>query len=335
VLLLERHRKVSAPLGQGGFTLIEMLIAMIILLGVAGIVMSGMTQMMFVQGSVANRSEMHSSVRSATELLEQEIGQAGRVSLPPPPSPATNVTMTTGVTVPVGNPPTSFPVTASSTAGMFNGEYLVIDAGAPQETVQISGLSSAGFTATFTNSHASGVPITVQGAFRTGIVPPGMFNGSTGTTLKLYGDINGDGKMVYIEYNCAAGNTAAPGFLYRNVMPVPAEGAAFVKPAVDPSMVVLNDILQNPADLSGNPVNCFTYQTNTAGVDTYVLNVAVTLTVQTPMQDPKTHAYQTETKALLNVSPRNVFQAWELAGANATNRVQPMPSSVTLLLPPN
>jgi len=331
VLLLERHRNVSAPRGQGGFTLIEMLIAMMILLGVAGIVMSGMVQMMFVQGSVANRSEMHSSVRSATELLEQEIGQAGRVSLPPPPSPATNVTMTTAV--PLSNPPVPFTVTASSTVGMFNGEYLVIDAGAPQETVQISFVSGAGFTATFTNSHASGVPITVQGAFRTGIVPPDMADGSTGDTLKLYGDINGDGNMVYIEYTCVAGTTAVPGYLYRNVMPVPAEGAGFVKPGVNPSMVVLNDILPNPPDLSGNPVNCFTYQTNTAGTKTYVLNVAVTLTVQTPMQDPKTHIFQTETKALLNVSPRNVFQAWELAGANATNRVQPIPSSVMLLLP--
>lgn len=329
MLLLERHRKVSAPRGQDGFTLIEMLIAMMILLAVAGIVMSGMVQMMFVQGSVANRSEMHSSVRSATELLEQEIGQAGRVSLP------AAVTMSTPVVIIVAGTPVTQPVSVSSTAGMFNGEYLVIDAGTPQETVQISFLSSTGFTATFINSHASGVPVTVQGAFGTGIVPPNLTggNGSTGRILKLYGDINGDGNMVYVEYNCVAGTTTVPGHLYRYVVPLPAEGVAILKPGVAPSMVVLNDILTNPPDLSGNPVDCFTYQSMPSGTDTYVLNVAVTLTVQTPMQDPKTHAYQKETKALLNVSPRNVFQAWELAGANATNRVQPLPSSVALLLP--
>jgi prepilin-type N-terminal cleavage/methylation domain-containing protein len=327
VLLLEKHRKISTPCGQGGFTLIEMLIAMMILLAVAGIVMSGMVQMMFVQGSVANRSEMHSSVRSATELLEQEIGQAGRVSLP------ATVTMSTPVLIVLAGTPLTQAVSVSSTAGMFNGEYLVIDAGTPQETVRISNLSSASFTATFFNSHAAGVPVTVQGGFGTGIVPPNMTNGSTGILLKLYGDINGDGNMVYIEYSCVAGTTAVPGHLYRNVVSLPAEGVAVTKPAVAPSMVVLNDILPNPPDLSGNPVDCFTYQNMPSGTDTYVLNVAVTLTVQTPMQDPKTHAFQKETKALLNVSPRNVFQAWELAGANATNRVQPIPSSVVSLLP--
>ena len=40
-------------------------------------------------------------------------------------------------------------------------------------------------------------PSGVYGGFGTGVVPPGMTNGSTGTVLKLYGDINGDGDMVY------------------------------------------------------------------------------------------------------------------------------------------
>ncbi|MBZ5529762.1 MAG: prepilin-type N-terminal cleavage/methylation domain-containing protein, partial [Acidobacteriia bacterium] len=241
---LERSRKVLAPRGhrQGGFTLIEMLIAMMILLAVAGIVMSGMVQMMFVQGSVANRSEMHSSVRSATELLQQEIGQAGRATLPAP------VTMSTPVVIPPGTQGTGVTqtVSVSSTTGMFNGEYLVVDTGADQETVQISGLTPTTFTATFYYSHptvvgATSWPVTVQGAFITGIVPPdkvntsvaglplvpntnasGVLVGSTGTKLKLYGDINGDGNMVYIEYTCDT--SIVPGNLYRNVIPVPAEG---------------------------------------------------------------------------------------------------------------
>jgi len=352
VLLLERYRKVSAPRGQGGFTLIEMLIAMMILLAVAGIVMSGMVQMMFVQGSVANRSEMHSSVRSATELLQQEIGQAGRVTLPVP------VTMTTPVVIAVpGTPSAPTVVTVNpSTAGMFNGEYLVVDTGANQEIVQISGLTANTFTAVFYYSHPSAVgatswPVTVQGAFITGIVPPHKVNtavaglplvpntnaagtlvGSTGTKLKLYGDVNGDGNMVYIEYSCNTGTTAAPGNLYRNVIPVPAEGVTITKPGVDASKIVLANVLANPPDPNGNAVPCFTYQEMQQGQDVFVVNVAVTLTVQTPLPDPKTHSYQPETKALLNVSPRNIFEAWELAGANAINRTQPMPSSVSNLL---
>ena len=45
-----------------------------------------------------------------------------------------------------------------------------------------------------------------------------------------------------------------------------------------------------------------------------------------------TGLYQTETKALLNVSPRNVFNVWQLAGLGINNRVQPLPATVTTLI---
>ena len=62
-----------------------------------------------------------------------------------------------------------------------------------------------------------------------------------------------------------------------------------------------------------------------------MLDVAVTLTVET-RADRSRHAsaYQTETKALLNVSPRNVFNAWALAGIGYTDRIQSTPASVTI-----
>jgi hypothetical protein len=43
---------------------------------------------------------------------------------------------------------------------------------------------------------------------------------------------------------------------------------------------------------------------------------------------------QQETKALLNVSPRNVFNSWALAGMSYTDRIQSTPASVTALLAP-
>ena len=60
---------------------------------------------------------------------------------------------------------------------------------------------------------------------------------------------------------------------------------------------------------------------------TFVLDVAVTLTVQTQQIDPVTKQFQTETKALLNVSPRNVFIAWVLAGMGYTDRIQSTPAT--------
>src|SRR3989442_2202284 len=75
---------------QAGFTLLESLMGIAILLIVGGVVMSGMAKMMKVQTTVQNRTEMHSNIRNATELLAQEIGQAGRI-------PPFQTTMTTAV----------------------------------------------------------------------------------------------------------------------------------------------------------------------------------------------------------------------------------------------
>ncbi len=233
------------------------------------------------------------------------------------------VTLATATDTMAALAPVPLTVGVSSAAGMFVGEQLVVDTGDKQETVPVTAvnLGSNQITATFKigETHASGAVIMVLGGFSSGIVPPSMTNGSTGSLLKLYGDVNADGSMVYVEYTC---DTAA-GNLYRNVM---AWNAAS-KPAVTSAQVLLSDIVANPGGTA-----CFTYQTAVVGANTYVLDVAITLTVKTPLVDPVTKQYQTETKALLNVAPRNVFNTWELASIGLTNRIQPMPPSVLVLL---
>lgn len=317
----ETTRKQQGRGRQSGFSLLEMMVTLAILLAVVGIVMSGMMQMLWTQGTVANRTEMHSSVRSATELLQQEIGQAGRVSLPGSP------TLTTAVTT--ANLGTSIPVTVTDATGMFNGEQLVIDAGDSEETVTISGLSLSTntFNATFTwSAHAIGAPVRVSGAFASGILPKGSTNGSGDFHLKLYGDINDDGNMEYIEYWC----DTAGGNLYRNVVNI-APGASM--PAFDQSMILLSNLQPNPPDPGSNtPAPCFKYQQKTVTPNIFVVDVSVTLTVQTQNRDPQTQQFQKETKALLNVSPRNIFDGWELDSAGVTNRIQPMPSIVANLI---
>jgi prepilin-type N-terminal cleavage/methylation domain-containing protein len=357
---------------QAGFTLVEMLVALVVLLAVSGIVMSGMVQMMKTQGTIANRTELHTSVRSATELLQQEIGQAGKISLPQPPPgvtwamlppgvPATafvspDVPTTVSVTFNVVSPTNGLPV-------LFEGEWITVDTGLNKETVQLTcpaGKGNCPFTsntwnATFYFTHTPiplvptavvGVPISVPGAFSTGIVPPqlgpwlpnvpagyaGYPNGSTGTVLKLYGDINGDGNMIYVEYTCDWQNTVGNGaILYRNQMDFdwPA------KPAITPAMALLTNLdpQGNPNNQSGGTVPCFTYQVLTKDTINAVTNdmvfvtdVAVTLTVDTQNTDAVTHKVQVETKALLNVSPRNVYQAYEFSQFDYVNRVQLTPS---------
>jgi len=119
-------------------------------------------------------------------------------------------------------------------------------------------------------------------------------------------------------------------------------------PPNDPSMIVLTGVLTNPNDTNGNPVPCFTYQLQTTdGADSaaedyaFVTDVAVTLTVQTQNPDPQTPLingqpnYQRETKALLNVSPRDVYEAFQSSTLVYTNRIQPMPLNLKGQLLPN
>jgi hypothetical protein len=208
----------------------------------------------------------------------------------------------------------------NSTAGMFVGELITVDTGANQETVALTGVSSSQITATFSLAHVTGSSVVALGGFGSGVVPPSVTNGSTGSILKIFGNINGDGKMVYVEYKC----DTAGGNLYRNSMAYDAAS----KPALSSGLVLLPNILANPGGAA-----CFTYQTETVAGSDYVIDVAVTLTAQTQVVDPQTGSFQQETKALLNVSPRNVFEVWNAASLGITNRVQPMPATVTSLLP--
>ncbi|HEY2379760.1 MAG TPA: type II secretion system protein [Terriglobia bacterium] len=301
-----------------GFSLLESMASMVILLIIFAAMMTGMNQLMSMQGTVKNRTEMHADVRNATELLQQEIGQAGRIALP--------AAVTTTAATAAG----AATAAVSSTSGMFANMYLDVDTGASFETVQATGISANGFAATFTFAHSNGTQVLVSGSFGTGMVPPAAApssysHGSTDSVLKLYGDVNKDGKVLYVEYTCSPGTTSSPGYLYRNEISFTAAS----KPATSSSIVLMNNLLPNP-----NSVPCFSYQTATGlSGNTYIVDVGVTLTVQSQLQDPKTHQFQQETKALLNVSPRNIFEAWELDNAGSLQRIQPMPASVTALLP--
>jgi len=165
-----------------------------------------------------------------------------------------------------------------------------------------------------------------MGAFANGILPDnGLPVGqmSTPTVLKMFGDINGDGNLVYVEYTCDTVNHV----LTRNVMAYNATSKIAAN-----AQVLLANVVANPG---GAP--CFTYQTQPFPAQgttfTFVLDVAITLTVQSEQIDPITKQKQQETKALLNVAPRNIYNAFALATIGYTDHIQSTPTSVTTLLP--
>src|SRR4051812_48773564 len=68
---------------ERGFSLIELLVSTCILLILMGVVMTALNQSTRQQQTIWNRTEMHSGVRGATELMQQEVGQAGRAAMGP------------------------------------------------------------------------------------------------------------------------------------------------------------------------------------------------------------------------------------------------------------
>jgi len=314
---------------QHGFSLIELMITLGILLTVSAIVLSMTYEMTMKQASVANRSDMHSSVRSVTQILQQEISQAGRIAWDPDlcggcDYPFTTLTAAVDVDEANGGGPAALSVNDPEV--LFNGIRLLVDVGDPQEVVAFDAATG---NATFKYDHLNGVQVRPAGAFGEGILST-----STGTVLQMFGDVNDDGKIVYVEYVCDP--DAAGGTLTRQEVPWDADPAAAPEP-----VVLLRNVLPNPNLPDGTPIPCFTYQqpdpltVTVDGVDTtftFSLNVGVTLTAKAEFDDLQTGAEQVETKALLNVSPRNVFEAWELASVNgAKKHVQPTPPTITAL----
>jgi prepilin-type N-terminal cleavage/methylation domain-containing protein len=327
---------------QAGFSLIELIVATGVLLIITSIVTNAIMQMTKSQTTIWNRTEMHSGIRGATELLQQEVGQAGLITLP-----ATVTISANPVTTIVGTPSACVTATTtlSSVTGMWanatSGIKLTFLDGDNAETVQVTTLAGNSVIGCFWRNHGVNTPVMAMGGFAEGIIPPSTTpytNGSDANHLKMFGDINGDGTLQFVEYYCDNGDAGTAGAhnLYRNMMDYTAAG----KPPLTNSNILLSNVYPNPPDTGGAARPCFKYQTvtinnpsNTADSHTYVLDVAITLTVQTQLLDPITRTYQTETKALLNVSPRNVFNTWMLAGSSFWDRVQPTPPSIAALLP--
>jgi hypothetical protein len=325
------------------------MISMSIMLRISGAAVTALLKMSTTQSTIWNRTQMHSGIRGATEVLQQEVGQAGRIALISGSGTCTNNTSVPCLNAAVTGSTTAQAVAVTSICGMFIGENLTVDVGSAQETVAITLINGAATDPTNTQcptgatvlagnisgvfkvNHNQYAVLQSLGGFYAGIVPTTTTNGSTAAVLKLFGDINADGNMVYVEYSispsCICSATCSPssttGNLYRNSM----SWNLASKTAASASQILLSNITANP-----NSTACFIYQPQTVNGNTYVTDVAVTLTVQTQLLDPVTKTYQTETKALLNVSPRNVFNTWELASGTYTDRVQPTPATITTLL---
>ena len=306
---------------DAGFTLIELLISVGILMGISAFMMRGTLDMSNLNIKQSNLSEMHAGIRNATALLQQEVGQAGRLAFPQP------VTATGAIVI--GD---QWVIVTPSVTNVYVGEKLEVvgksaAAADIEEIVTVTAVDAGNsrFRATFVQAYQANARVLPAGGFAEGIIPTTKANGSTPSVLKILGDVNGDGSIVYVEYTC----DWTTGRLFRNMMAYTAAS----KPALTVEQVLLDNLLPNPPDPGGVARPCFTYEQRTIKGNTYVINVAIMTTVRTDERDKITGQFQTVTKALLNVAPRNVFNVWQVASLNYTDRIEPLPPSVIALLP--
>src|SRR5206468_12269511 len=116
--------------------------------------------------TIMNRTKMHSSVRNATELMQQEVGQAGRLGSSPG--------LTLASAVGVGSTPVTLNSTSgTSTTGLYVGEQLVVDPSTTsEETVTISAVNTGSLQATIANAHVANVPGLALGGIASATVRP-------------------------------------------------------------------------------------------------------------------------------------------------------------------
>ncbi len=285
-----------------GFSLVELVIGMAVLTFTMTTVFYILGKYQRVYQTEQVGADMLQGARGTLELLSQEIGQAGYLSLPAgrklTPAVTANAAAQTAA--------------ASSTADLFVGEKLLVDGGANEELVTLTGVSDTGVQGIFTKNHVAQTPINALGVFPDGVLP----GSSTPTRLQLYGDINGDGSLVYVEYNC---DTTA-GTVTRSVTPITTNG---VTAAVQNTpRVVLTGLQPNPGGTA-----CFQYTTKpltgVAGVPTVVNRVLITLTSRSASPDPETGTYRSATSSLV-VTPGNTLLVFDVV-QYMPNRLQSKP----------
>ena len=345
---------------ENGFSLLEMMISLAVLLIIAGAVIATMANAQQGYRRSELRVGLEQNLRAALELMTQEISQAGLqpsgvdgdgLGLPLATVSA-SACSGTPLTCITGNTAAQW-VPVSTVAGLYVREYIRIGAGPgpdcynppPSSTtteceyVQITAINGSASPPqiqaiilknhTSTNTSLYPVPIYGLGAYPQGVLPPGttQSGGSTSSQLELIGDITGAGNsLLLVKYTCP---TVAGGPFSRTVYTV--------GPASTTQISSVN-LIDNVA-VQDNVIQCwFTYPPSASwpsvsvpacdgtSTEQVITSVGLTITANSKMPDPKTGQVISITKSFLNIQPRNVISALTAASGTVANELQSNPN---------
>lgn len=322
-----------------GFTLLEMMLSTALFLGISSLILGGMISVIRNYRSLEIRNALEQRMRSAFELMAQEIGQAGLqasgLDVSGLVAPLANITQTitsTGVKT----------VTVDKIGGIFQGASLVVNDGTNQENIIVTAMSTTtpySITANFAKTHtAASTPVYAPGVFPGGILasdytasPPRY--SSTRTQLMFFGDINAVGNaLILVRYSCP---TTFPGAIQRTAWDV-ATGT-WSTPQAGPTPLLDNVTscsftypddpnLASPVTLPTVPIS-WTDSGGTVHNVTYEMipSVGIAITATSQTNDPISNKPFQLTKSFLNIQPRNVLAAIEQVAAGNTSELQPTP----------
>jgi hypothetical protein len=115
-------------------------------------------------------------------------------------------------------------VVVASAAGFMPGDYVEVDTGANQETVQLTAVAGNSISGIFRTSHANGVPVRLFAMpYVSGVLPPagmGISSSANRTNLRFFGDMYGEGELFYVEYSYDAANNQ----ITRSMTPISQDG---------------------------------------------------------------------------------------------------------------
>jgi type II secretory pathway pseudopilin PulG len=325
-----------------GFTLLEMMLSTALFLGISSLILGGMISVVRNYRSLEIRNALEQRMRSAFELMAQEIGQAGLqasgLDVSGLVAPLANITQTITSTG-------SKTVTVDKIGGIFQGASLVVNDGTNQETVVVTAMSTTSpysITANFALTHTgASTPLYAPGVFPGGILAPDYTASpprysSTRSQLMIFGDVNAVGNaLVLVRYACP---TTFPGAIQRTEWDV-ATGT-WTTPSAGPTPLLDNvtacsftypddPLLAHPIDLTQAPYTAsWTDSGGTVrGPFKMVPSVGITITATSQTNDPISNKPFQLTKSFLNIQPRNVLAAIEQVTAGNTSELQPTPTT--------
>ena len=291
---------------QNGFTMMELMISIVILIPIMGAAISLFSVGADQQASEQNSIDTNQEARSALEMMTTEISQAG----------SHGDVITTVSTGAVSASSTAQAMSVSSVSGFTVGDWVDVDSAGNSESVRITAIGTSSISGVFRTAHASGVPVRLFALpFLAGVInPTGAVSSSIAVTaIRFFGDINSDSTLQYIEYIYDSNNNE----ITRSVTPVNQATLSQANP--DAALPLIRNIKPNSVQ--------FLLNTDSRGIVTSV-NIALTVqgTWRTASQVQET---ELSTKVVIPSAVASSALLYEIQRYGGVDRLPPVPAQVT------